>query len=57
MSDLAIRAEGLSKRYRIGLKEQFHALRKQLFATETVNTLFGESKGVSARREAWDENR
>jgi lipopolysaccharide transport system ATP-binding protein len=47
MSDIAIRVEGLSKRYRLGAQERYQTLRDTLasVATAPFRHLFGSSNG------------
>jgi lipopolysaccharide transport system ATP-binding protein len=49
MSDLAIRAEGLSKRYRLGSRERYRTLRDTL--TETLTAPFRRSKSSNETNE------
>src|SRR5215471_7377641 len=55
MSDVAIRAENLSKRYRLGRRERYIALRDVLarIATSSVNLLRRNPEGTPTRDYLW----
>jgi lipopolysaccharide transport system ATP-binding protein len=46
MSDIAIRAEGLSKRYRLGTRERYRTLRDTI--TDTFTAPFGRSRSAAS---------